>query len=333
MGIANMKRQVMMKIINSKHLKFIFPLLEKVNFTLFHFDERMHMAHPGQEDPDQIYYVIRPRGVQEGLLSTYYFVMDRIYYAQTHHYIPYVDFDSDKCQYHINTTVNGTTNAWEYFFKQPSDLTKEELNRKKNVLLSGWIYHKERNAFYLPKDFHDPHYDITEKVCQKYGRFNDDIQKMADDKYRELFGEASDVLGIFIRGTDYVALKPKGHPIQPSVEQVIEKANEWIDQKHLKHVFLVTEDYSYVEAFRQSLHSSFQCSDNDFVKDYDSHDYVSSAFKDDAYSRGLNYLIRLILLSKCQYFISSITNGSLYSYLIKEYPFKEEYWFELGVYE
>lgn len=328
-----MKRQVMMKVINSKHLKFIFPFLEKVNFTLFHFDERMHMTHPGKEDPNQTYYVIRPRGAQEGLLSTYYFVMDRIYYAKTHGYIPYVDFDSDKCQYHMDKPINGITNAWEYFFKQPSNVTKEDLQKKKNVLLSGWSYHNDPHAFYLPKDFHDPHYDITKKVCQKYGAFNDDIQKLADEKYQELFGEADDVLGIFIRGTDYVALKPKGHPIQPTVDMVIEKANEWIDQKHLKHVFLVTEDYSYVEAFTHSLHTSFKCSDNDFVKNYNANDYVSSAFSDNAYTRGLNYLIRLILLSKCQYLISSVTNGSLYSYLIKKQDYQDEYWFELGLYE
>ena len=333
MGVANIKRQVMMKVMKSKHLKFIFPFLEKVNFTIFHFNERMHMTHPGKEDPDHIYYVIRPRGVQEGLLSTYYFVMDRIYYAQTHGYIPYVDFDSNLCQYHIDTPVNGTTNAWEYFFKQPSDLTKEDLQRKKNVLLSGWTYHKNHNAFSLPKDFKDPHYDITEQVCQKYGQFNASIQKMADDKFHELFGDSQDVLGIFIRGTDYVALRPKGHPIQPSVEQVIAKANSWIDEKNLKNVFLVTEDYSYVEAFQKDLHTAFKVSDQDFVKNYKTNDYVSSAFQDNAYQRGLNYLIRLILLSKCQYLIASITNGSLYSQLINGHRFKKQYWFDLGLYE
>lgn len=333
MGIAKIKRQLMMKVINNKYLHHVFPLLEKINFTLFHFDERMHMTHPGKEDPDKVYYVIRPRGEQEGLLSTYYFVMDRIYYTQKHGYIPYVDFDTDHCQYHIDEPVHGTTNAWEYFFEQPSHVTREELAHKKNVLLSGWSYHNDPNEFVLPKNFTDPSYPITKEVCEKYGQFNENIKKIANQKFKELFNDSENVLGVFIRGTDYVALKPKGHPIQPAVSDVIEKANEWIDQKHIKNVFLVTEDYSYVEKFQNDLHTQFKCSDNDFVKNYNQNDYVSSTFKGNAYERGLNYLIRLILLGKCTYLISSITNGSLYSYLIKEHPFKEEYWFNLGVYK
>lgn len=156
---------------------------------------------------------------------------------------------------------------------------------------------------------------------------------MADEKFYELFGDSQNVLGVFIRGTDYVALRPKGHPIQPSVEQAIAKANSWIDEKNLKNVFLVTEDYSYVEAFQRDLHTAFQVRDQDFVKKYNTNYCVSSSFQDNAYQRGLNYLIRLILLSKCQYLIASITNGSLYNYLSNGHRFKEQYWFDLGLYE
>lgn len=332
MSKVSLKRRIMIKVLNSKHLKILFPLLEKVNFTLFHFNDRMHMTHPGDEDPDKIYYVIRPRSVQEGLLSSYYFVMDRIYYAKEKGYIPYVDFDTDSCQYHIAEPVHGTTNAWEYYFKQPEDLNADELKKKKNVLLSGWSYYNDKSYYSLPKDFNDPNYNLTLEICKKYGQLNEYIKQMAQDKYTELFSN-EDVLGVFIRGTDYVALKPKGHPVQPNVDEVISKANEWINKYKIKNVFLVTEDYEYIKEFKTKLNIPFKCSDDDFVKSYNKGDYISSSVSGNLYERGLNYLVRLIILSKCQYFISSITNGSLYSYLIKEHSFKAEYWFELGLYE
>lgn len=49
-------------------------------------------------------------------------------------------------------------------------------------------------------------------------------------------------LGLYLRGTDYIALKPSGHPIQPTVEQAIDVVNEYIAKYDIEKVFLVTED-------------------------------------------------------------------------------------------
>lgn len=329
MVIKKIKRKLLLKISKSNSLKFLLPVLERINFLIFHFDERMHMTHPGKEDQDKIYYVIRPRSVQDGLLSSYFFVMDNIYYAQRNGYIAYVDFDSDSCQYHISNEVRGTTNAWEYFFEQPSKITKKELKKKKNVLLSGWSFKKKIPE--LSKKYNSPGYKLTGKVCRKYGEVNSFVKKLAEERYENLF-ESKEVLGIFIRGTDYVSLRPKGHPVQPNVQDVISKANEVIKKYNIKNVFLVTEDYSYLSKFKEDLLVNFKCSDDDFVRNYDNKDYISENFNDNPYVRGLNYLIRLIVLSKCQYCVSSITNGSVYSFLIREDECKYKYIFDLGFY-
>ena len=43
------------------------------------------------------------------------------------------------------------------------------------------------------------------------------------------------MLGILARGTDYVAARPKGHPIQPEPCQIIAKAEEILEKSWKQH--------------------------------------------------------------------------------------------------
>ena len=63
---------------------------------------------------------------------------------------------------------------------------------------------------------------------------------MVSKEVRDL--KIEECIGVYVRGTDYVKLKPPGEYVQPDVGQmipVIEKFRE----KYNKKIFLVTEDY------------------------------------------------------------------------------------------
>ena len=49
--------------------------------------------------------------------------------------------------------------------------------------------------------------------------------------------------------------------------------------------------------------------------------------------RGQRYLVKMILLSKCKYLISSITQGSKFSYALNGGKYLDEYIFNLGLYD
>ena len=137
-----------------------------------------------------------------------------------------------------------------------------------------------------------------------------------------------------MRGTDYTALKPKGHYRQPSVEQVIDKMKEFLSLYEVSKIFVVTEDYTIFKKIQSSF--SEICvftSDHDFVTEYQGKDYIFKSMNTDPYIRGLNYLVRIILLTKCDYLISSITNGSLFALNMMEGTYKDDYLFDLGEYE
>ena len=52
-------------------------------------------------------------------------------------WIPVVDWENYRLPHSEDVPVNGTCNAWEYYWKQPSLYTLEEVYRSKHVILSN----------------------------------------------------------------------------------------------------------------------------------------------------------------------------------------------------
>ena len=281
------------------------------------------MIHPGNEDPDKTYFIIRPGGVKEGLLSIWFGVLRKITWAFEKGYIPYVDFSEEYrtyCQYYVDRDIEGSHNAWEYYFNQPCSISKEEILRKKNVLLSGWSFGKSR---VLPNHFDTDFYKsfIKEKPY---------IRRIVNQQAVDLFSN-NRVLGVFIRGTDYVSLKPKNHPIQPTLDEMIEKVKEVEEQFSIDKIFLVTEDKTYNDCFYRIFGNKVVTVYNTVI-DYKSGESIQEAFNDDPYERGLKYLVRVLLLDRCKYLVSSIASGSLFAKAMREEEPEYEYWFNLGYY-
>lgn len=323
----SLKRKIYLRMKNVPAISKLTKIAVNFNLLVFHFPERRRVLHPGNEDRNITYYIIRPRGETEGLLSSYYHVMHQMYYAECNKYIPYVDFKSDSCQYFVDYQVNGTYNAWEYFFQQPNHFDKIYLSRKRNVILQGWTFHKS--------DFSD------REIPKAWKRFFIDslcpvqpyIQNLVQEKYDLLFPSRNGVLGVFVRGTDYVALHPKGHPVQPSVEQIMDRIDLFKQKYRIEKIYVVTEDFDIFSKIKNKYGESVFSADDNFVFDYEKSDYVATAFHNDAFERGRDYLIRLLLLTRCDYLISSIASGSNFARDYKQDEYIDSYIFDLGLYD
>lgn len=321
------KRKFYLAVQKNPLTKNLTSVLIKVNCVLFHWDERRIELHNGLEEPSKTYYVIRSRGRQEGLLSTYYYVLKAMNYAYNMGYIPVVDFSTDLCQYHVHYPVNSTNNAWEYYFRQPISLNAFNQEDKCNVILSGWSFGSKENDSIIDEDWKRNFFD---KICpiQPY------IMDAAQKKYEELFNVSrGGVLGVFCRGTDHVNLKPKGHNVQPTVAMLLQKIESFLKDYDIDKIYVVTEDYSIYSAIRNHYGECVFSADDNFVRDYDKGDYLESSLKNDAYIRGRNYLIRLILLTRCDYLITSLASGSKFAMDLKTDKYKAQYVFDLGRYE
>lgn len=330
--IKKIKRVFYLSIASKFFDQRVLKVMETINQVLFHWNEREKMTHPGSEDQNKVYYVIRPSSKEEGLLSLFFHnAIEGIFEAQERGFIPYIDYSSSLCQYYEDRTINGTNNAWEYYFQQPCDLELKDILKKKNVLYSGWSVLPDRKEKIGELTVSKVTTEPIKSVCLQTCAVKPYIWNIVENKCNNLMVRGK-TLGVFIRGTDYVALKPKGHYKQPTPAEVMGKVDEFLQKYSIAKIFVVTEDRNIYEQFQKKYGERVFSSDEDFVTNYSSTDYIEGAFHNDPYERGLNYLVRLLLLTKCDYLVSSITNGSLFALAEKDYPYKDKYIFDIGKY-
>lgn len=285
----------------------------------------------GKENENETVYVIKPDyqdGV-EGLLSLIHKQVLYIDYAKQNGYIPYVDWKNYKTQYY-----DGKNNVWSYFFKQPSDISEKEVYSSKNVYLSGWTF-TDINPLGLfeAEVFSDQEIrKKSSKMLYKHIQFSDEVLSIVSKEAMDL--HISECLGVYIRGTDYVKLKPSGEYIQPSIEQVKYKIREF-ENKYNVPIFLVTEDGDIFDELKKEFGDIIRIVSFDtFIRNYEGKDVLSKSdvLEKDKKLRGQNYLAKMILLAKCKYFISSMTQGSKFSYVLNDGKYVDEYVFDLGLY-
>lgn len=287
----------------------------------------------GELNADKTIYVIRPDsedGIQ-GLMSLFIQVMRKIDYANSMNYIPYVDFKNYNTQY-----SDGENNAWEFFFTQPSSLEYSEVYNSKNVILSGLSLKNLKNDF-LYKDtifFNDNLCTKCNKIIDNNVNFSKEVEEVLEQELKLI--DPENCIGVYLRGTDYTALKPTGEHVQPQIDKVIKKM-ELFDQKKLAtDFFLVTEDDYIYEKMKSVFNDKIKIVSFDkFITGYDSKVFLSESnlLDKDKKRRGVEYLVKLIILSKCQYLISSITMGSIATYALNGNKYSKKFIFDLGIYK
>ena len=286
----------------------------------------------GKSNSDKIIYIVKPDyqdGV-EGLLSLIHKQVIYIDYAKKNGYIPFVDWKNYKTQYY-----DGKNNVWNYFFKQPSDIKEEEVYSSKNVYLSGWTL-KDVNPLGLFESeifFNKNLEKVSYELLNKNLYFSDEVLTLVEKEAKAL--DIDNCIGVYVRGTDYVKLRPSGEYVQPNVKQVEQQIEKFIEQYHVS-VFLVTEDGNIYDDLRNKFGEYIKIVSYDsFIYDYDGKDVLSrsNVLEDNKKLRGQKYLVKMILLSRCKYLISSITQGSKFSYALNGGKYVDEYVFDLGLYD
>ena len=326
-------------MISTKKIKYI---LQK-NKNLFRYFQYMYnlVLHPnrlmakksfGSLNKDRTILIIRPStddGVQ-GLMSLFIQAMHWIEYANQKCCIPFVDFKNYKTQY-----SNGIDNVWEYYFTQPSDLCIDDVYNSCNVNLSGVSLKRRididtfRGEVFNNKDLCKRCYDLIWNNID----LSEEVYSIVDKENKDIHVE--NCLGLYIRGTDYVKLKPPGEYVQPTIEDVIKKVYEFLAEYGKMDIFLVTEDNDYYQLLQQQFGDQIRLVSFDtFIENYDGRTFLSqcNVLNEDKKRRGMDYLVKIILLSKCKYLISSITMGSIAAYCFNGGKYEDEYIFDLGLY-
>ena len=81
------------------------------------------------------YYVIYRTAGGAGFFSNYAWVLGHVVFATKLGYIPVVDMENYSTLYSEEQSVNGTCNAWNYYFENMSDISLREVYENGNYVL------------------------------------------------------------------------------------------------------------------------------------------------------------------------------------------------------
>lgn len=285
----------------------------------------------GNEHQDKTFLVVRRASCKVGLFSHVMTNMGLVAYALDKGYIPVIDMQNNANNY-LEKDKIGKENAWEYFFQQPCGFSLEDIAKAKNVILSNGL---------ITKDFKYPDFTIVEDgesfhywhfIFQNYLKLSDDMTEEAE-KAKRVFFNGEKTLGILARGTDYVTSKPKGHPIQPTVEQIIEKAEEVMDERNCKRIFLATEDADIYRKLKDVFGVKLAALETERYRTKNNENINDLITKNDMgkVQKGREYLLSILMLTNCECIVAGNVGGTHGVLLMgKEYEYKCI--FNLGMY-
>lgn len=328
-----------MKLIRLVQKATEMPVLSSFYRLYKRYKNREYKVSYGGENPNLTFYIYGQDDDRGGLWWTINKVLMHIGYAVDKGYIPVVDMQNYYSQYQNEGDLHNI-NTWERFFKQPCGYTLNDIKNSRNIIIASKIA--------APQDFYlmgnQNFYDNPAKLAyfrtlfKNYIFFNNNVQGYLDDLVKNKLG-SNRVLGVLCRGTDYLKLKPKGHPVQPDPNDVINKCKEIATMKDCSHVFLATEDKNILESFKIAFKDKLIYLEQERAsqEQLDGNVYLASVYRNrncDKYEMGLNYLAAIYLLSKCSCFIGGRTGGTKGVLLLRnQQDFDYTYIYNLGIYQ
>lgn len=139
-------------------------------------------------------------------------------------------------------------------------------------------------------------------------------------------------LGILARGTDYVSSKPKGHPIQPTAEQMIKKAKEIMKEHSCEKIYLATEDADIYDRLKEEFGEALTAPDTERYTTKGMQNINDLRQEKDKYQKGKEYLLSMMLLAGCDCLAAGNVGGTHGALLMSD-GFEYCYIFDLGKYQ
>jgi len=268
--------------------------------------------------------VIRRRPPAFGFFSNFHYVLQGILYAEEHDFIPVVDMQNYwVSEYSYARKLNGTYNAWCYFFEQISKYTLDEVYKSKNVILSNGHSILNREHWYSDRKLlfsSEPQYlKIIYEIMNKYIKLNTITLDNYENMKQKLNWAPNNTIGIFIRGTGYIE-NIGVNAVPPNLGDVIKNVRKILEKIPVDNLYISTEDYTLYVALCNEFKDKYIIPSirykeglkiEEWKKSQNSKKYDGYIFQ--GYELTLKYLIEILLLSECTFFVTTLSNASLFA--------------------
>ena len=150
------------------------PLIKKKDIN----GEKINLHSFGNLNKKKFFYVIR-RSPGAGLFSNVIFVLNHLRIADNHNFIPFIDMENFTTIYNENNKINKKKNSWEYYFKQVSKYSINEIYKSKKVIITNNTFDKNFSNNINNKNF--------KKLASKYFSINKSFINYADNFIKKNF--------------------------------------------------------------------------------------------------------------------------------------------------
>ncbi len=290
---------------------------------------RERKIHPGKENPEKTFYIIRRHNTGAGIFSFVLTGLGAIQNATDNGYVPVIDMQNYDNVLLLPDEV-GKRNAWEDYFLQPS-IGLETAFKSRNVILGNISDPDQYPDF--PALYSSIEVSKWRKVASAYLHLRPE-HEVVRDEYIEKYFCNKRVLGVLCRGTDYLMLCPHDHPIQPSKEEMIKKCKKCISDWKCDLIYLATEDEMVWKAFQREFPNRIISYQTEHYSSKEG-ELIGKTIRDDKNVSpsiwNVPYVISISILAKCDYLIAGATSGSAAALLMSD-GYKESFIFNLGTY-
>ena len=249
-----------------------------------------------------------------------------IIYSLYHGCIPTIRINHNRSDYF----------SWDWYFLQPYEVMGTDISNFEEVEcpVSCCSMCSNMQIVHEPRSWK---FRLFQMLFQRFLVLNQSTQAYVDEEIK-ILGNCDKMLGVLMRGTDYIKLKPAGHPVQPSPNEIIQKVRECFDQGQYSAVYVATEEKKLFDLVgeaigvdhirqnkRQYYDMQFYSNNEDLIG------RVSFDRENDNYWKGIEYLSSLIILSRCHSLVAGNCGGTMFAVLMGNYS--QPYIFNYGVYQ
>lgn len=326
-----MVKDNLLKIID-QYKKYTFSKATKN--IIYHALTREQKKYFGTLNPEKIFYVIRSIddksrfyiGPKNNLLANYFYVLSHIQYAINNGWIPIIDQLNYPVYNSVDFPINGTMNAWEYYWKQPCNYTLEEVYQSKNVVLSKQNWFSEYDMGYDVEKYKNPEIIHRFYELSKIIPFNEETENIIEGKCNSLFGNKKNILGVAFRFGGHSQRhfeKAVGHPIQPEIDEMIKVVYVYLNKWNMDYIFLTSDTDEAIKEFQHVFGNKLIFLERKrFSENLKKGEKNKIYLKNNLYQTSIDYLTEMALLSKCDCFISSINSGMRYALIRNNNKYK-----------
>ena len=292
--------------------KEVIKTIQKLNFNNSMIINKINI------DYDNNFAIIRRNYSLNGLFGFYVAYIGCLNILINNGYIPILDLSSFPNIFNSFNPNNSKENPWEFFFRQPFEYKLKDVEKYgKNIkyIICNNPKNRPDTNIYKNKVI----LQFWHNLALKYIPLKSTIIKEAEKVRNKLFNKSKNVLGVLIRGTDYISNKPKGHPIQPDPNIVIKDIKGMDKKNKYDWIFLTTEDDKIRNKFILKIEKKLKYlkSEKNIEYNYNNSEYIAL----NKHIKGnINfikiYLINVIIVSKCIDVICSRTAGSVGAFIL-----------------